>query len=91
MLRLKSYSPNKYVLLNLKINERSMLVQFRCGVLPLRIKIGQYEGEKPEDRHCKMCERQQSEDESQFLLHCLFYDIYRQKIFRELDSYILIS
>ena len=77
-----SYSPEKYVLLNLKRNERSMLAQFRCGILPLRIETGRYVGEKPEDRLCKMCERQLIEDEMHFLLHvhCPFYDIHRQKL-----------
>ena len=35
-----SYSPEKYVLLNMKRNERSMQVQFRCSILPLRIETG---------------------------------------------------
>ena len=45
-----SYTVDKYVLINLNRIERSILAQFRCGILPLRIETGRYIGEKPEER-----------------------------------------
>ena len=45
-----TYCSEKYVSLNLKRNERSLLAQFRCGILPLRIETGRYIGEKPNER-----------------------------------------
>ena len=35
-----SYNVEKYVLLNLSRTERSLLAQFRCGILPLRVETG---------------------------------------------------
>ena len=49
-----SYTVEKYVLFNLNRSERSILAQFRCGILPLRIETGRYVGEKPEERLCKV-------------------------------------
>ena len=38
-------------------------------------------GEKPEERLCKICDFQQIEDETHFLLHCPFYSVLRQNLF----------
>ena len=61
-----SFYPEKYLMLNLERNELSILFQFRCGFLPLRIETGRYVGEKPEERLCKICDSQQVEDETHF-------------------------
>ena len=37
------------------IAERSILSQFRAGILPLRIETGRYVGEPAELRHCTLC------------------------------------
>ena len=79
------YCPERYVTMNLKRNERSLLAQFRCGILPLRIETGRYVGEKPEERLCKICNSQQTEDETHFLLHCPFYSILRETLFSSVD------
>ena len=48
-------------------------------------------GEKPEGRLCKMCERQQIENEMHFCYTVLFMTFTDKNYFRELNSYILIS
>ena len=70
---------------HVKRNERSLLAQFRCGILPLCIETGRYVGEKPEERLCKICDSQQIEDETHFLLHCPFYSVLRDNIFSSIE------
>ena len=69
-----SYQTEEYIKLNLNRAERSILAQFRCGVLPLRIETGRFVCEKPEERLCNFCDLRVPEDETHFLLHCSFYD-----------------
>ena len=44
------FRTESYAMFNLTKCERSMLAQFRCGILPLRIETGRYIGEHPEER-----------------------------------------
>ena len=80
-----AYCSEKYVSLNLKRNERSLLAQFRCGILPLLIETRRYVGEKTIERLCKICDSQQIEDETHFLLHCPFYSVLRNTLFSSVE------
>ena len=83
-IKIKSEFKNEhYTLLNLKKYERSLLAQFRCGILPLRIETGRYIGESREQRLCKMCQSNSVEDETHFLIKCDFYIDIRNDIFLE--------
>jgi hypothetical protein len=62
------FEKESYLNLNLKRNERSLLAQLRCGILPLRIETGRYVGEAPEQRLCKLCITASVEDEMHFVL-----------------------
>ena len=62
-----------YVTMDLKKHERSLLAQFRCGILPLRIETGRYRGESPDQRICVYCNQDAVEDEKHMLLHCDMY------------------
>ena len=62
-----SYNVEKYVLMNLSRRQRSVLAQYRIGILPLRVETGRYIGEKPEERICKICQSGQIEDEMHLL------------------------
>ena len=53
--------------------QRSILAQFRAGVLQLRIETGRYIALPVEDRICELC-HQGIEDECHFLLQCPLYD-----------------
>ena len=79
-----SYETETYVKLNLLRNERSVLAQFRCGVLPLRIETGRFVGEKPEERLCRLCNYNSPEDEIHFLLDCTLYTTLREQWFRDI-------
>ena len=40
-----THNTEKYLQINLAKNERSVLAQLRCGILPLRVETGRYVGE----------------------------------------------
>ena len=89
-----SYTAEKYVLMNLNRSERSILAQFRCGILPLRIETGRYIGEKPHERLCKVCLSGQVEDELHFLFKCFLYDDLRNHLHSNItdtDSFLILS
>jgi len=69
-----SLSTEPYVELNLKRSERSVMAQFRCRILPLRLETGRFVGEQEYQRICKMCDSGQVENELHFLLDCQFYN-----------------
>lgn len=58
---------------------RSTLAQFRCGIIPIRIETGRFQGEPIEERICVFCSNRSVEDEFHFLLHCSLYNDYRKK------------
>ena len=81
-----SFGCEKYVSLNLEKYERSLLCQFRSGILPLRIETGRYVGETQDERLCKLCGGEQIEDECHFLFDCQLYDDLRANAFSDMFS-----
>ena len=79
-----TFKCEQYVVTNLKKNERSILCQFRCGILPIIIETGRYIGETPEQRLCRFCNTQSVEDEKHFLLHCGLYNNIREIVFQDI-------
>ncbi len=45
---------------------RSLLTQFRLGILPLHIETGRFRNMKPEERLCFICNTNVIEDEQHF-------------------------
>ena len=74
-----------YLLLNLSRKERSLMAQFRCGILPLRIETGRFVGESPDERLCKLCNGPAIEDEKHFLLNCPFFNDIRNQLLHSMD------
>jgi len=71
--------------------DRSLLSQFRCGILPLRIETGRYTHTKdqttgnlrtlkPDERICQLCNNG-VEDEIHFLCNCTLYDENREVVY----------
>ena len=85
------YMTEEYVKINLKRNERSVLAQFRLGILPIRIETGRFIGERIEDRLCRMCDQNQIENETHFLFHCSLYNELRRAILSCLYEETIIS
>jgi hypothetical protein len=80
-----TFDKEDYISLNLRKHERSLLCQFRFGILPIRIETGRFVGEAVEDRICRFCERNEVEDETHFLLSCDIYRHIRNDIFVNID------
>ena len=73
----QEFKCEKYLSLALKKNERSLLAQFRTGILPLRIETGRYLGEPVNSRLCRLCDSQEVENECHFVLKCQLYNAAR--------------
>ena len=80
------YKTEEYVKAFLPKQERSFLAQLRCGVLPLRIETGRFCGLKPEERICQVCDSGKIEDEKHFILECNQYTIFRQSLYRQINT-----
>ena len=65
---------------------RSAYAKFRCGVAPLRIETGRYEGLRLDERHCFQCTNV-VESEEHAPLHCPLYSDIREKLFQAIRSH----
>jgi hypothetical protein len=63
-------------------NHRSAFAKFRCGVAPIRVETGRYEGLVRESRTCFHC-KDVVEDEMHVLLVCPLYDVIRHSLIHE--------
>ena len=70
-----------YLHLNISRYQRSILAQFRCGILPLQIEIGRYRDVPLCDRLCELCDDLSVEDEIHFLCECSYYTEFRSDLF----------
>ncbi len=50
--------------------QRSYVAQLRCGILPLHIQTGRWQGTQLEKRICKVCNSNSFENEEHFIIHC---------------------
>ena len=82
----EDFGIEKYVKLNLERNQRSILAQLRCGILPIHIETGRFTNIKAENRFCSICKTDQVEDEYHFLFHCNQYKDEREQFYTEIDT-----
>ena len=90
------FGPEKYLFLNLPKHKRSILAQYRLGILPLNIETGRYKNvtddkgharkQKPEERLCTLCSLGIMEDESHFLFDCECYGSIRDTLLSNIIS-----
>ena len=66
------FTREQYLTLNLRKCERSVMCQFRTGILPLQIETGRYTGVPANQRYCVLCTDSQHcvENELHFLFQC---------------------
>ena len=83
-----SYETEPYVSVLRNRRHRSLMAQFRCGILPLRVETGRLMSIPPEYRLCLFCDTPNTEDETHFLYHCKFYTDYRKDLFSYAESKI---
>ena len=90
-----SFEAESYVkAVGLSKRDRSLLCQFRVGILPLRIETGrfrilkdlqtnQFRHLRVEERVCELCNLGQVEDELHFLCHCPLYKDLREIMYQK--------
>ena len=76
----REFKTEDYCVLRLPLQHRSSFAKFCCGVAPIRIETGRYEGLELSSRTCPVCENG-IEDESHVILKCPQYDDIRQQLF----------
>ena len=81
-----TYLTKNYVKTLFSKRLRSVLAQFRSGILPLKVETGRFIGTPIELRLCELCPESEIEDELHFLLHCEHYNEFRQKLFSDIHS-----
>ena len=64
---------------------RSAYAKFRCGVAPIRLETGRYEGLDESDRTCFQCP-DMVENEQHVLLECPLYNDIRLKYLEQLQE-----
>jgi len=75
------FGVSDYVLFNIPKYKRSLMAQFRAGILPLEIETGRFRNTPLNERICKLCNLHEIEDEYHFLLRCEMFDNERQTMF----------
>jgi len=75
-----------YIYLNISKSHRSVMSQFRMGVLPLYIETGRYDRTPVEKRICQFCSLNRIEDEFHFLIECCAYNYLRTNLYQKIDS-----
>lgn len=70
-----------YMNLPMTRSQRSLLSQFRCAVLPLRIETGRFQQIDINDRICTFCDLNAIENEEHFLIECPLYTDYRNDLY----------
>ena len=69
-------------------NKRSLLSQFRCGVIPLATETERYRQIPSIERYCTFCDENAIEDEIHFLCTCNFYSDFKDALFHNINSII---
>jgi len=77
------YTRSPYLGLTSKLSERKEQVKFRIGNHKLRIETGRYDQITRVNRLCPICESNQIEDESHFLIYCNKYSIVRNTFYKK--------
>ncbi len=60
--------------------KRSLMAQFRIGILPLHIETGRFKDKRTDERICLLCNSGVVENELHFLCVCTTYFNYRQNL-----------
>ena len=68
---------------NLSRRQRSLIIKFKIGILPLAIETGRFTNIPLEKRTCLNCADGLLEDEYHFLLYCEAYKDISSRLFRE--------
>ena len=81
-----SMETEEYLSFNITRYQRSLMAQFRLGILPLEIEVGRYRNIPLSNRVCHMCAANVVEDEIHFLCECASYSEYRLILFSNAEQ-----
>ena len=81
-----SYTPDEYILSDIPRRHRSLLAQFRAGILPLEVEVGRYRDIPLAERLCKLCTLNNVECEYHLLLECPLYAEHRSILFQKANN-----
>ena len=68
--------------------DSSCIAKFRCGVTPLQVEVGPYNGTKLEDRKCILSSRNEIEDECYTFIRCNLYNDIRSELFDRCERFV---
>ena len=80
-----AYGVEEYLLTIMPKVHRRAFALFRCGVAPIRLETGRYDGVPEEQRVCFHCPHA-VENEVHVLLHCPVYAQFRAELFKEIEN-----
>ncbi len=67
------FGTENYLTINIDRYDKSLLSQFRYGILPIEIETGRYRGLNRAERLCTLCNSGAIEDQLHFAFHCPVY------------------
>ena len=70
-----SREKEEYLSFNITRYQRSLMAQFRLGIIPLEIEVGRFRNIPLANRICQMCNSGVVEDEIHFLCECNHYNV----------------
>ena len=76
----QNFGVEKYCKFIIPKSHRSALCKFRCGVAPIRLETGRYEGLPADRRFCPFCRDNTIENECHVLLECSMYNDIRYNL-----------
>ena len=82
----KTFGKENYLTGYMSRRQRSILAQFRGGVLPLHVETGRWQNKSWEERVCTLCKLNYVEDEYHFLCICEQYSFYRKYLYDKATS-----
>jgi hypothetical protein len=76
-----------YVKYCLNRKRRSLMTQFRIGILPLHIETGRFRNVPEDERKCKVCDFNDIENEFHFLCICNVYNEFRNILYKNVSNH----
>ncbi len=83
-----SYNVEDYVMSFLSHAQRSYLAQSICGILPVHIETGKWQGTQLDKRISKVCNSNSFENEEHFIFHCNKYNNTRLYFYKQICNKI---
>ena len=96
------FKPEPYIISYLSRYQRSLLAQYRCGILPLRIETGRFNlicdtdsrnirRLNLEERTCQLCNLNNIEDEFHLTCVCPLYTNFRNNMYQTVNQQNFIN